>query len=173
MLFLFLDELREGGVKSRGHGNVRRLFVVDSGKERAAGFCQSLHGGKHVGIAKGTLIRGVGDHRVPEARQRGLPRVNQVGGKRHVRERDVTIGERFRVALLPAVRRDQIGAIARAVDASLRARFRNRSRRFFRPWRGNSARRAACCRSDRFFCRPLFIAPRKVRGALPGFLQFI
>ena len=171
-MFLFLfDEFRERGVKPRGHGNLRRFFVVNPGQECAAGFRHGLHGGEHVRVGEGTLIRGIDEHGVSKSRQHGLPRVNQIGGKRYVRERDVTFGERLRMVLLPAVRRHQIGAIARAVDGSLRARSRNRWRRFSRPWRDNIARRAAYCRSDRSFCRPLVVAPQKVRGALLGFLK--
>ena len=116
-VFLFLlDEFRERGIKPRGHGNLRRFFVVNSGEERAARLRHGLHGGEHVRVGEGTLIRGVDEHGVSKARQHGLPRVNQIGGERYVRERDFAFGERFRMALLPAVRRDQIGAIARAVD---------------------------------------------------------
>src|SRR5487761_868438 len=38
--FLFLNELRQGRVKTRGYRILRRLFVVDSGQQCAAGLRQ-------------------------------------------------------------------------------------------------------------------------------------
>src|ERR1700686_1835691 len=62
------------------------------------------------------LLRREEEHCVSKAGQQRFPCVNQIGGERDVREWNFALYKRFRMALLPAVRSDQIGAINRAID---------------------------------------------------------